>query len=86
MSLQPLIQTGMLRFSKRDRALLEEIRTFPKDYDDALDALEMAVRAVRKRATMKLDEKPFKPKGFVWYNPRIHRQCLTKKKDLEIWV
>lgn len=44
MSLQPLIQSGMLQFSKKDVALLEQLRTYPRGHDDGLDALEMAVR------------------------------------------
>ncbi len=43
--LQPLIASGMLRFTHRQVALLEQLRQFPHAaHDDGPDALEMAVR------------------------------------------
>lgn len=43
-SLQPLIKSGTIRFSKRHRTLLDQLRQFPKAaHDDGPDALEMAV-------------------------------------------
>jgi predicted phage terminase large subunit-like protein len=47
-SLQPLIASGRIRFSKKHRILLEQLRQFPKAaHDDGPDALEMAVAASR---------------------------------------
>lgn len=44
-SLQPLVASSTLRFSKRHRALLDQLRHFPKaSHDDGPDALQMAVR------------------------------------------
>lgn len=44
-SLQPLINTGKLIFSKNHKTLLEQLKYFPKgSHDDGPDALEMAVR------------------------------------------
>lgn len=43
-SLEPLISTGTLRFSRKHRILLDQLRQFPKAaHDDGSDALEMAV-------------------------------------------
>ena len=43
-SLQPRVSTGILRFSRRQRTLLDQLRQFPKAaHDDGPDALEMAV-------------------------------------------
>jgi len=48
-SLEPLISTGTLRFSRRHRVLLEQLRQFPKAaHDDGPDALEMAVDMTRQ--------------------------------------
>lgn len=44
-SLQPLVSTGKLIFSKNHQTLLEQLKYFPKgSHDDGPDALEMAVR------------------------------------------
>lgn len=44
-SLQPLFKSGKIQISKRHRALIEEMRFYPKgSHDDALDALELALR------------------------------------------
>lgn len=41
--LQPLITSGLLKFSRRQQALLDQLRFFPKAaHDDGPDALEMA--------------------------------------------
>jgi len=49
-SLQPLISTGTLKFSRSHRVLLDQLRQFPKAaHDDGPDALEMAVDAARQR-------------------------------------
>ncbi len=46
--LEPLITTGTLRFCRRHRLLLEQMRQFPRGaHDDGPDALEMAVHASR---------------------------------------
>lgn len=43
-SIQPLVRSGTLQFSRRHRALLDQLRLFPKaTHDDGPDALEMAV-------------------------------------------
>lgn len=40
--LQPHIKNGLIRFSRRDRILLDQLKYFPKaDHDDGPDALEM---------------------------------------------
>lgn len=44
-SLQPMVKSGMIRFSRRHTTLLEQMKYFPKGkYDDGLDALEMVVK------------------------------------------
>lgn len=43
--LQPLFNSGKIRISKKHRALIEELRFYPKGArDDILDALEMTIR------------------------------------------
>jgi predicted phage terminase large subunit-like protein len=43
-TLQPLVRSGMLQFTRRHRTLLDQLRLFPKAaHDDGPDALEMAV-------------------------------------------
>jgi predicted phage terminase large subunit-like protein len=43
-SLEPLVTTGTLRFSRKHRMLLDQLRQFPKAaHDDGPDALQMAV-------------------------------------------
>ena len=47
-TLQPLVSSGGIRFSRRHAALLEQLRQFPHGaHDDGPDALEMAVEAGR---------------------------------------
>ncbi|MCB9854660.1 MAG: phage terminase large subunit [Phycisphaerales bacterium] len=47
-SLQPLVRSGTLKFSRRHSQLLEQLRLFPKaKHDDGPDALEMAVATAR---------------------------------------
>ncbi|MCB9854665.1 MAG: phage terminase large subunit [Phycisphaerales bacterium] len=47
-SLQPLVRSGTLKFSRRHTQLLEQLRLFPKaKHDDGPDALEMAVATAR---------------------------------------
>lgn len=47
--LQPLIAAGLVRFSRRQVALLEQLRQFPHGaHDDGPDALEMVVHAAHK--------------------------------------
>lgn len=49
-SLEPLINSGQLRFSRRHQLLLEQMRQFPLGaHDDGPDALEMVVEIARKR-------------------------------------
>ena len=48
-SLQPLVKSGTIQFSRRHAALLEQLRLFPKaGHDDGPDALEMAVAVSRE--------------------------------------
>ena len=48
-SLEPLISSGVLRFSRRQRTLLDQLRQFPRAaHDDGPDALEMAVMVARE--------------------------------------
>lgn len=48
-SLQPYVASGMLKFSRRQHALLDQLREFPHGArDDGPDALEMAVRQATK--------------------------------------
>lgn len=45
--LQPMVMSGRVQLSRRHRALIEEMKYYPNGaHDDALDALEMAVRLV----------------------------------------
>lgn len=47
-SLEPLISAGRVRFSRRHRQLIDQLRQFPKAaHDDGPDALEMAVAVTR---------------------------------------
>jgi len=49
LSLQPLIKSGYLRFSRKHTVLLEQLRYLPKGrHDDGPDALEMAVRIAKE--------------------------------------
>jgi len=48
-SLQPLIKSGVIMFSRKHQILLEQLRYFPKGpHDDGPDALEMVVRLCYK--------------------------------------
>ncbi len=48
-SLEPMISTGVLRFSRHQRTLLDQLRQFPMAaHDDGPDALQMAVELARK--------------------------------------
>jgi predicted phage terminase large subunit-like protein len=48
MSLQPLVKSGYLRFSRKHTTLIEQLRQFPKgSHDDGPDALELACRIAR---------------------------------------
>jgi len=59
-SLQPLVRSGTLQFSRRHTMLLEQLRLFPKAaHDDGPDALEMAVDAARTAY------RPFSPGDFI---------------------
>lgn len=54
-SLQPLIRSGTLQFSRRQTILLDQLKHFPKaTHDDGPDALEMAVATSRKVNTWSL--------------------------------
>ncbi len=47
--LEPMISTGVLRFSRRQRTLLDQLRQFPMAaHDDGPDALQMAVELAHK--------------------------------------
>jgi predicted phage terminase large subunit-like protein len=55
-SLQPLVRSGTLQFSRRHAVLLEQMRLFPKAaHDDGPDALEMAVAAARSLSCGKIE-------------------------------
>ncbi|MCH7885347.1 MAG: phage terminase large subunit [Planctomycetes bacterium] len=55
-SLQPLVRSGTLQFSRRHALLLEQMRLFPKAaHDDGPDALEMAVAAARSVGSGKIE-------------------------------
>lgn len=48
-TLQPLIKSGAIRFSKQHRALIDEMKFFPKgSHDDGLDALEMVAKLAQE--------------------------------------
>ena len=48
-SLQALIKSGVIQFSRKHLMLLEQLKYFPKGpHDDGLDALEMVVRLCYK--------------------------------------
>lgn len=52
-SLQPLVRSGALQFSRRHRVLLDQLRYFPRAaHDDGPDALEMAVATARQCARL----------------------------------
>ena len=56
-SLEPLITTGILRFSRRHQILLNQLRQFPKvAHDDGPDALEMAVSLVQSSEKVPIDK------------------------------
>ena len=64
-SLQPLVRSGMLQFSRRHATLLEQLRLFPKAaHDDGPDALEMAVATNKQMAAVP----PFE---FISAGPRL---------------
>jgi len=56
--LEPLVTTGVLRFSRKHRILMNQLRQFPKAaHDDGPDALEMAVsliRSLKKKIDVKM--------------------------------
>lgn len=48
-SIAPLMAAGRVKLSRRQTALLEQLRSFPTgSYDDGPDALEMAIRAANR--------------------------------------
>ena len=48
-TLQPLVKNGTIRFLKKHRRLLEQLKLFPlADHDDGPDCLEMAVRKAKR--------------------------------------
>ncbi|MDD5670047.1 MAG: phage terminase large subunit [Candidatus Omnitrophica bacterium] len=80
-SLQPLVKNGTIRFSKKHRALLEQLKCFPKgNYDDGPDALEMAVDLSRQSdgsvmATLDRDVRPD-------YEDRFYRYPLPIRRSI----
>lgn len=70
-SLQPLVRSGLLQFSRRHATLLEQLRLFPKAaHDDGPDALEMAVATAR--ATARVVPFEFIPAGrLLFATPRL---------------
>jgi len=45
--LQPLVKNGIIKFQRRHKALLDQLKYFPlADHDDGPDALEMAVQMI----------------------------------------
>jgi len=62
-SLQPLVKNGTIRFCRKHRMLLEQMKYFPKGaHDDGVDALEMVVKLCQDAAG-KIGM------GFLSYNP-----------------
>lgn len=61
-SLEPLVSSGRIRFSRRHRQLIDQLRQFPKAaHDDGPDALEMAVAASRiGRPFIMIIDSPFR--------------------------
>jgi predicted phage terminase large subunit-like protein len=54
-SLQPLVATGTIRFCRRHRTLVDQLRQFPKAaHDDGPDALEMAVKVAGKSGRIRM--------------------------------
>ncbi len=71
-SLQPLVRSGTLQFSRRHRTLLDQLRLFPKAaHDDGPDCLEMAVdHARRGPAPLKIsDLMVSRPRRSMWLPP-----------------
>ena len=47
-TLQPMVKSGSIQFSKKHRTLLDQMKFFPKgQHDDGLDALEMVVKLAK---------------------------------------
>jgi len=68
--LQPLVKNGTLRFARRQKTLLDQLRFFPlADHDDGPDALEMAVQMVEHLTG---------PRDFRFDRPRISSEHLRK--------
>jgi len=64
-SLQPLVASGTIQFSKRHRELLEELRHFPRGrFDDALDALQMAAEMAQEQQELRVWM--IEPKDHSW--------------------
>ena len=56
-SLEPLISSGILRFSRQQQILLDQLRQFPKAaHEDGPDALEMAVSLAKLSNNLTLEE------------------------------
>jgi predicted phage terminase large subunit-like protein len=63
-SLQPLVRSGTLQFSRRHTVLLEQLRLFPKAaHDDGPDALEMAVAAARSASFYRFKREDYMSAG-----------------------
>ena len=68
--LQPLVKSGTLRFQKKHKTLLDELRFFPlAGHDDGPDALEMAVQLMETVAG---------PKQFHFDRPRTGKEHLKR--------
>ena len=54
-SLQPLLKSGTIQLNRDDKAFMEQLRYFPKaKFDDALDAMQMAVSMAEENRTLKM--------------------------------
>ena len=57
--LEPLVESGFLRFNKGQRMLIEQMELFPScDHDDSVDALASAVEIAGRQRKRTYYKKP----------------------------